>query len=64
MRVQDRLNVILRGHEQEGIPPDPTMAVVQYQRILREEQEEDEPSYYGGGARRRFRWMKQLRRQG
>jgi hypothetical protein len=34
MRVQDRLNVILRGQEQEGIPPDPTMAVLQYQRIL------------------------------
>lgn len=28
MRVQDRLNVILKGNERKGIIPDPTMAVV------------------------------------
>ncbi len=57
MRVHDRLNVLLNGDEKKGIPPDPTMAVLQYRKIMREEQEEDEPSYYGGGARRRFAEM-------
>jgi 6-phosphofructokinase 1 len=61
MRVQDRLSLILQGDEQKGIPSDPTMAVVQYQRIMREEQEEDEPGYYGGGARRRLRQMQRRR---
>jgi hypothetical protein len=56
-RVQDRVTAIAKGNEQRGIPPDPTMAAIQYQKILREEQEEDEPGYYGGGARRRFAQM-------
>jgi hypothetical protein len=52
MRVQDRLNVFLKGDEQRGIPPDATSANVQYQRIMREEsQEDDEPQYGGGNAR-------------
>jgi hypothetical protein len=38
------------------------MAVVQYQKIMREEQEDDEPSYYGRGARRRFAQMAKRRR--
>jgi hypothetical protein len=57
MRVQDRLNDSRKGDEQRGVPPDPTSAMVQYQRILREEQKEEEegPRYYGGNARRRLR---------
>lgn len=60
MRVQDRLNVILKGDEQRGIASNPSMAAFQYQKITREEQkqEEDEPSYYGGGVRRRIREMR------
>ena len=56
MRVQDRLNDIRKGDELRGVPPDPTSAMVQYQRIMREEQEEEDgPRYYGGNARRRLR---------
>ena len=39
-----------------------TMAVLQYQKIMREEQEEDEPQYYGSNARRRIRQAERLRR--
>lgn len=40
---------------------DPTVAVAQYHKILREEQDDDEPQYYGGGARRRLAQMKRKR---
>lgn len=62
-RVQDRVNAIAKGDEEKGIAADPTMAVIQYQKILREEQEEDEPGYYGAGARRRFAQMAKRRRR-
>jgi hypothetical protein len=62
MRVQDRLNALVKGDEARGIPPDPTTAMVQYQRIMREEQEDEEPGYYGGGARRRIQQMMRRRR--
>ena len=61
MRVQDRLNAIVKGDEGRGISPDPTTAMVQYQRIMREEQEDEEPGYYGGGARRRLQQMRRRR---
>ena len=59
MRVQERLNAIAQGDEARGIPPNPTTAMMQYNRIMREEQIEDEPTYYGGGVRRRLQRMRQ-----
>jgi hypothetical protein len=58
MRVQDRLKLIGLANEQNGNAPDPTAAVVQYQKIMREEQQDEEPGFYGAaGARRRIRQM-------
>jgi hypothetical protein len=42
---------------------DPTVAAVQYQRIVSEEQEEDEPGYCGGNLRRRIKEMQRRRRR-
>jgi hypothetical protein len=63
MRVRDRLNLILKADEARGIPRDPTMAMVQYQKIRREEmaEEDDGPVYYGGNARRRMRQIQRRR---
>ena len=58
MRVQDRLNVYLKGDEARGIPPNPTQAAIEYLRIKREESQVDGPTYYSRvGLRRRFRQM-------
>lgn len=52
-RVAERIRAI-RG-------ADPSMAAVQYQKIVQEETTRDEPTYYGAGARRRIALMQRRR---
>lgn len=62
-RVGERLDAIRQRTGDPNSEAAATMAVLQYQKILREETEEDEPQYSGGGtARRRIRQVERLRR--
>ena len=56
MRVNDRVNLILQGDQEKGIPPNPTLAAFAYNKIWREEAKEDEPTPIYYGRRRRRGW--------
>jgi hypothetical protein len=62
MRVQDWMAAIRENSGAPNSDSAATLAVLQYQKIMREETEEDEPSYYSGNARRRIRQLERQRR--
>jgi hypothetical protein len=63
LRVNGRVSLILKGDEERGIPPNPTLAAFAYNRIWRQEVQEEEPTpiYNGGNLRRRIRAMQRRR---
>ena len=62
MRVQDRVSQIFKGDESRGIPPNPTLAVIELKRIEREESQYDQPIYFGGAGLRRL--VRRMQRRG